>query len=331
MNPTANPSPLPAGKPRLLDRVRDTIRTLHYSRRTEKTYINWIRRYVFFHHVRHPLEMGAAEVTQFLTHLAVEGHVSAATQNQAFNALLFLYKRVLEKDIGPIQGVTRAKKPKRLPVVLNREEVKLVFAQLSGTVLLICRLLYGSGMRLFECLQMRVKDIDFTRNEITVRDGKGRKDRVTMLPASCKQVLLEHLEKVRRLHEADLDQGLGQAPLPDALDRKYPNADRSWGWQYVFPASSHYTDRRTRLQHRHHLHESVVQKAMGAAVLRSGVTKPATPHTLRHSFATELLLAGYDIRTVQELLGHDDVSTTMIYTHVLNRGGRGVNSPADNI
>jgi integron integrase len=223
--------------------------------------------------------------------------------------------------------VTRAKKPKRLPVVLNREEVKLIFAQLSGTLLLICRLLYGSGMRLFECLQMRVKDIDFTRNEITVRDGKGRKDRVTMLPASCKHALLEHLDKVRRLHEADLDQGLGQAPLPDALDRKYPNADRSWGGQYVFPASSHYTDRHTRLQHRHHL----VQKAMAAAVLRSGVTKPATPHTLRHSFATELLLAGYDIRTVQELLGHNDVSTTMIYTHVLNRGGRGVNSPADNI
>ena len=186
-------------------------------------------------------------MTQFLTHLAVAGHVAASTQNQAFNALLFLYKRVLEKDLGLIQGVTRAKKPKRLPVVLNREEVKLIFAQLSGTLLLICRLLYGSGMRLFECLQMRVKDIDFTRNEITVRDGKGRKDRVTMLPASCKQALLEHLEKVRRLHEADLDQGLGQAPLPDALDRKYPNADRSWGWQYVFPASSHYTDRRTRL------------------------------------------------------------------------------------
>jgi integron integrase len=193
------------------------------------------------------------------------------------------------------------------------------------------KLLDGSGMRLFECLQMRVKDIDFTRNEITVRDGKGRKDRVTMLPVSCKQALLAHLEKVRRLHEADLDQGLGRAPLPDALDRKYPNADRSWGWQFVFPASSHYRDRHTGIQHRYHLHESVVQKAMSAAVLRSGVVKPATPLTLRHSFATELLLAGYDIRTVQELLGHKDVSTTMIYTHVLNRGGRGVNSPADSI
>jgi len=230
-----------------------------------------------------------------------------------------------------IEGVVRAKKPQRLPLVLNREEVKLVFAQLTGTLLLICRLLYGSGMRLFECLQMRVKDIDFTRNEITVRDGKGRKDRVTMLPTSCKEALLQHLEKVRRLHQSDLDQGLGQAPLPDALDRKYPNADRSWGWQYIFPASSHYTDRCTHRRHRHHLHESVVEKAMAAAVLRSGIAKPATPHTLRHSFATELLPAGYDIRTVQELLGHKDVSTTMIYTHVLNRGGKGVNSPADNI
>jgi integron integrase len=318
-------------KPKLLHLVRRAIRIRHYSSRTEQAYVHWIRRYIFFHNLRHPAELGNAEINAFLSHLAVSEHLSASTQTQALSALVFLYRNVLEREIGLLDGVVRAKRPARLPVVLTRAEARQLFARMDGAPLLACRLLYRSGLRLLECLQLRVKDIDFERNEITVRDGKGQKDRVTMLPASCQQPLLEQLEKVRRLHESDLRQGLGRAPLPGALAIKYSNADRQWGWQYVFPASSHYTDRRTGVRHRHHLHETVVQKTMGAAVRLAGITKPATPHTLRHSFATELLAAGHDIRTIQELLGHSDVSTTMIYTHVLNRGGRGVQSPADNL
>ena len=325
---TAEPPPV---KPKLLHLVRQAIRIRHYSPRTEEAYVHWIRRYIFFHNVRHPAEMGKPEINAFLSHLAVSEHVSASTQTQALSALVFLYRNVLGREIGLLEGVVRAKRPVRLPVVLTRDEARRLFAIMDGVVLLACRLLYGSGLRLLECLHMRVKDIEFERNEITVRNGKGQKDRVTMLPASCKQPLLDHLAKVRRQYEDDLRQGLGRAPLPGALARKYPNADRQWGWQYVFPASSHYTDRHTGVRHRHHLHETVVQKAMSQAVRLAGIVKPATPHTLRHSFATELLRAGYDIRTIQELLGHSDISTTMIYTHVLNRGGRGVQSPADDL
>ena len=318
-------------KPRLLDRVRQAVRTLHYSPRTEKAYIYWIRRFIFHNGVRHPDQMGAEEVGAFLSHLAVKEHVGASTQNQALNALVFLYGRVLGRDLGTLDAVARAKRPHRLPVVLTRDEIRAVFAHLEGTPLLVCRLLYGAGLRLLEALTLRVKDVDFQRNEITVRDGKGAKDRITPLPTSVKSELQDHLEQVQRLHEEDLSQGLGRVPLPGALLRKYPSADRQWIWQYIFPASSHYFDNSTGLRHRHHLHETVVQKAMGLAVRQGNLRKRATPHTLRHSFATHLIEDGYDIRTVQELLGHKDVQTTMIYTHVLNRGGRGVRSPADSL
>jgi integron integrase len=329
--PVAAPHPSPPGGPRLLDRVRAAIRVRHYSSRTEDAYVHWIKRYIFFYNVRHPADMGRDEISGFLSHLAVQERLSASTQNQAFNALLFLYKTVLQRDIGQLSGVVRANRPRRLPVVLTPEEVGRLFAQLDGVVLLVCRLLYGSGLRLLESLHMRVKDVDFQRLEIVVRDGKGGKDRVTVLPTACRQELLDHLERVRHQHREDLGRGLGRAPLPDALARKYGNADREWGWQYIFPASGHYTDRRTGLRHRHHLHETVIQKAVSHAARRAGLAKPATPHTLRHSFATELIRAGYDIRTVQEPLGHSDVSTTMIYTHVLNRGGKAVQSPADRL
>jgi integron integrase len=325
------PAQKPPAQPKLLERVREAIRTRHYSPRTEEAYVHWIRRYIFFHRVRHPADMGKPELNAFLSHLAVKEHVSASTQTQALSALVFLYRHVLDRDIGLLEGVVRAKRPGRVPVVLTRGEVKQLLSHLDNVVLLVCTLLYGSGLRLLECLHMRVKDIDFERLEIAVRDGKGQKDRVTMLPVSCKQPLLDHLVKTGQLHEDDLRQGLGRAPLPDAVARKYPSADRQWAWQYVFPASSHYTDRQTGVRHRHHLHETVVQKAVAEAVRVAGLNKPATPHTLRHSFATHLLEGGSDIRTVQELLGHNDLSTTMIYTHVLNRGGRGVQSPADRL
>jgi len=332
-DPAIVPRPVrkPPAQPKLLDRVRHAIRARHYSPRTEEAYVHWIRRYIFFHKVRHPADMGKQELNAFLSHLAVKEHVSASTQTQALSALVFLYRHVLERDLGLLEGVVRAKRPGRVPVVLTRSEVRQLLTHLDDVVLLVCTLLYGSGLRLLECLHLRVKDIDFERLEIAVRDGKGQKDRVTMLPVSCKQPLLDHLVKIGQLHEDDLRQGLGRAPLPDAVARKYPSADRQWAWQYVFPASSHYTDRQTGVRHRHHLHETVVQKAVAQAVRLAGLNKPATPHTLRHSFATHLLEGGSDIRTVQELLGHNDVSTTMIYTHVLNRGGRGVQSPADRL
>ena len=319
------------GKPKLLDRVRDALRLRHYSDSTEKAYLQWIRRFIFFHGVRHPKEMGKEHVAAFLSHLATVVHVAASTQNQALCALIFLYATVLGMDIGIIEGIVRAKRPLRLPVVLTPDEVRAVFRFLEGEVLLICRTLYGSGMRLLEGLRLRVKDVDFARHEITVRDGKGEKDRVTMLPMSCADELRSHLERVRRLHEADLARGLGRAALPYALARKYRNADCEWGWQYVFPSSTYYRDRVSGLEHRHHVHETVIQREVKAAVRHAGVAKLATPHVFRHSFATELIRAGYDIRTVQELLGHQDVSTTMIYVHVLNRGGRGVQSPADRL
>jgi integron integrase len=305
------------------------IRTLHYSRRTERAYVYWVRRFVTHYGHRDPAGMGAGEIRSFLSHLAVNAGVSASTQNQALCALVFLYGRVLGLDLESLDGIEWAKAPKRLPMVLTRGEVKSVLEAMNGVPQLVCRILYGGGLRLVECLSLRVKDLDFERNEMTIRDGKGAKDRVSVLPSSCRQDLREHLERVHRLHEEDLGRHLGRAALPFGLAQKHRNADREWAWQYVFPASSYYTDPHTGLQHRHHLHETVVQKAMAEAVRSSGLTKPATPHTLRHSFATHLLDSGYDIRTVQELLGHSDVQTTMIYTHVLNRGGRGVRSPAD--
>jgi len=324
-------SPSSAPKPRLLDQVRQAIRTRHYSYMTEKAYVGWIKRFIFFHNKRHPAEMGEAEIAQFLSSLATDSHVSASTQNQALNALLFLYREILNKDIGYVDGVVRAKRPHRLPVVLTRQEVRSILGCLGGSDWIMAMLLYGAGLRLMECLRLRVKDIDSTSNQIVVRAGKGDKDRHTMLPAAVKEPLAKHLDLIRRHHQRDLERGLGRVALPNALERKYPNAGKEWGWQWVFPATSQYTDKVTGERRRHHLHESVLQKAVKEAVRRAGISKPASPHTFRHSFATHLLEDGYDIRTVQELLGHRDVSTTMIYTHVLNRGGKGVFSPADRL
>ena len=322
-------APASAPKPKLLDGVRQAIRARHYSHRTEAVYVMWIKRFIFFHGKRHPAEMGEPEINQFLTDLAANKTVSASTQNQALSALLFLYQRVLEKPLEWVNPAVRAKKPKRLPVVLTREEVRRILDLMDGAPKLVATLLYGAGLRLHECLELRFKDIDFTHNQILVRDGKGQKDRITMLPASVKEPLLAHLRNVWRLHQKDLREGAGRVALPHALARKYANADREWGWQWAFPAPTRYFDEEAKIERRHHLHETAVQKAMRQAVLRAGIGKPGTPHVLRHSFATHLLEDGYDIRTIQELLGHADLNTTMIYTHVLNKGGRGVRSPAD--
>ena len=290
--------------PRLYDRVIELLRTRHYSRRTEEAYVHWIRRFLLFHTGRHPRELVEGDVNRFLTHLAVSKNVAASTRNQALAAVLFLYEHVLEQPLNRIEGVVRARRPKRLPVVLTRDEVEAVLAEVDGVPRLVCTLLYGSGLRLLEGLQLRVKDLDFGRGEIIIRDGKGQKDRVTMLPAAASDAPRNHLLLVRKEHEADLKSGLGQVPLPDALARKYPNADREWGWQWVFPVSSHYLDRGTGIQHRHHVHESAIQKAVHRAARGIQLTKPLSPHVFRHSFATHLLEDGYDIRTVQELLGH---------------------------
>ena len=289
----------------------------------------WIRRYIVFHGKRHPAEMGAVEVTQFLSSLAQQDHVAASTQNQALSALLFLYRQVLQVEMPWLDNVVRAKRSERLPVVLTREEVRAVIRELQGPPRLMAILLYGAGLRLLECARLRVKDVDFATNQIIVRAGKGDRDRVTMLPAVVKPDLVRHVEMVRRQHEADLRHGAGWVELPWALARKYPNAGREWAWQWVFPATRIYVDRETGQRRRHHLHESVLQRAVKEAVRRAGIAKRATCHTFRHSFATHLLEDNHDIRTVQELLGHRDVSTTMIYTHVLNRGPGGVRSPAD--
>jgi integron integrase len=316
-------------RPRLLDQVRDKIRTKHYSIRTEKTYIDWIRRFILFHDKRHPKDMGAAEVEQFLTYLAVNQEVAASTQNQALSALLFLYRDVLDVQLEWMDNVVRAKKSQRIPVVLTRDETKAVLARLDGTNRLMANLLYGSGLRLMECVRLRVKDVDFDYRQIVVRDGKGHKDRVTVLPDSLIPPLQDQLERARVLHEQDLAEGFGDVYLPFALERKYPNAGREWGWQYVFPARKRSTDPRSGKQRRHHPDPKQLQRAVKQAVRDGGIHKPASCHTFRHAFATHLLESGYDIRTVQELLGHNDVRTTMIYTHVLNRGGRGVRSPLD--
>lgn len=320
--------------PKLLDRVREKIRYKHYSLNTESTYISWIKQYIVFNHKRHPEEMGAVEVEAFLTYLANQRHVSSSTQNQALSAILFLYREVLALDLPWLVNFERSKKPRRLPVVLTRHEVQLLLLKAEAApdpIGLIIRLLYGTGMRLMEAVRLRVKDLDLTRREITIRDGKGGKDRVTMLPDR----LIEHMQRQlalrREWHVQDLALDMVDVWLPDALSVKYPWASKQWGWQYVFCAKNYSVDPRSQIRRRHHVDEKQVQRYVKRAAEAAGLAKPATPHTLRHSFATHLLESGYDIRTVQELLGHSDVSTTMIYTHVLNKGGRGVASPLDQL
>jgi integron integrase len=305
------------------------IRRKHYSIRTEEAYVDWIKRYIFFHGKRHPQEMGERELEEFLNDIAVKKKVAASTQNQALSALVFLYREVLGKEIAWLDNLERAKQPERLPVVLTETEVRHVLAHLEGRNWLLASLLYGAGLRLMECLRLRIKDIDFEYRQITVRDGKGQKDRVTMLPESLAEMLKHQLQKVGILHQQDLAAGHGDVYLPFALERKYKNANREWGWQYVFPAANLSRDPRSGKVRRHHVDEKSLQRAVKRAVEAARISKPATCHTFRHSFATHLLRNGYDIRTVQDLLGHKDVSTTMIYTHVLNRGGRGVRSPLD--
>ena len=315
--------------PRLLEQVRDSIRARHMSFRTEKTYLYWIRRFIRFHRLRHPREMGATEVEAFLTSLAVDNKVAASTQNQALAAVLFLYRDVLQIDLPWLASVIRAKRPIRLPVVMTRTEVQRVLSNLNGTEWLVVSLLYGSGMRVTEGLQLRVKDIDLSRHEILIRDSKGQKDRLTILPDSLVAPLKEHLARVRLLFEADRDATKPGVALPFALRRKYPHAATSWAWQWVFPARTHCRDPYSGEHVRFHLHPQNIQRSVKLAIRKAGIDKPASTHTFRHCFATHLLEDGYDIRTVQELLGHADVKTTMIYTHVLNRGGRGVRSPLD--
>jgi len=328
------PEPPSPGRPSprlLLDEVRRAIRVRHLSPSTERAYRDWIRRFLLFHDRCHPRSMGETEVTAFLSHLATDRCVSASTQNQALAAILFLFRDVYGRELDWLEGLVRAKRPARLPEVLSRREVGELLGHLDGTAWLQASLLYGAGLRLMECSRLRVKDVDFEGRQILVRDGKGRKDRRTMLPERVLRPLGDHLRRVRDQHEGDLRVGLGAVALPDALARKYPHAAREWSWQWVFPASRHYVDRETGERRRHHIHESVLQREVKAAARRAGISRRATCHTLRHSFATHLLEGGYDIRTIQELLGHKDVSTTMIYTHVLNlgAGGRGVRSPLD--
>lgn len=317
--------------PRLLPRVYAALRARHYSRRTEEAYVGWIKRFIFFHGKRHPASMGGEEVNAFLTHLAVEGNVSAPTQNQALCAILFLYREVLNDPLPWMDELVRARRTFRVPVVLTPEEVRHLLNHLDGTRRLIAVLLYGGGLRLLECLRLRVKDINFARHELFVRDTKGRRDRVTTLPRSAEAGLREHLAKARELHNRDLEAGHGSVVVPNALARKLPYAAKDWTWQWAFPAARRWRDERTGIEYRHHLHESVMQRAMRNAVIGAAFDKRVTCHTLRHSFATHLLERGQDIRTVQELLGHRDVATTMIYTHVLRLGAKGVSSPADSL
>ena len=314
---------------KLLDQVRRKIRLKGYSIRTEKTYVEWIRRFILFHDKRHPKEMGKAEIESFLAHLVIQRNVASSTQNQAFNAILFLYDQVLEAKMPDDIQAIRSKKPARVPTVMTHDETHKMIAVMSGVHRLMAKMMYGCGLRVLECLRMRVKDIDFALNQIVVRDGKGKKDRITVLPDGIKADIEIHLQYVKRIHQQDLCRGFGRVYLPNALERKYPSANKQWGWQYVFPSKSLSIDPRAGAKRRHHMHESGIRKAIRQAAKMCGIIKPVGCHTLRHSFATHLLMDGYDIRTVQELLGHKDVSTTMIYTHVLNRGGRGVVSPLD--
>lgn len=320
-----------ADSPRLLDQVRRHARLRHLSPRTEEAYVRWIRRFILFHGKRHPSEMGEREISTFLTYLATENQVAAATQNQALSALLFLYRNVLERGFGELDGLVRARRPKKLPVVLDREETRRLLACLEGGDLLVASLLYGAGLRLLECLRLRIKDIDLGYGQVTVRSGKGNRDRVTLLPEGVRAPLRRHLEEVRSLHGRDLDAGYGRAVLPYALERKYPGAPTAWAWQFAFPAARRSRDPHSGVIARHHRSAHSVQRSIRRASRRARLAKRATCHALRHSFATHLLEDGYDIRTVQELLGHRHVKTTMIYTHVLNKGGRGVRSPFDRL
>jgi len=316
-------------KPKLLDQVRNAIRTRHYSLRTEQAYVAWVRQFIFFHNRQHPTKLSEKEVSAFLTHLAVDRKVAASTQNQALAALLFLYEKVLERPLTELGQLVRAKRPQRLPVVFTRDEARRILLNLQGTVWLMASLLYGSGLRLMECLRLRVKDVDFGYREIIVRDAKGNIDRVTMLPASVEDPLKLHLERVSMLHQQDLVEGYGAVFLPDALERKYPKASREWVWQYVFPAKKRSTDPRSGCVRRHHTGASALERAVAGAIRAAKINKAGSCHSLRHSFATHLLEAGYDIRTVQQLLGHKDVKTTMLYTHVLKQGAGAVKSPLD--
>jgi integron integrase len=316
-------------QPRLLDQMREILRLKHLSFRTEEAYIGWVKRFILFHDKRHPKDMGAAEIRAFLSYLATHEHVAASTQNGALNALLFLYRSVLQQPFPHLEHIERAKRPRRLPTVFTRDEVHGMLTRLTGMPHLMASLLYGAGLRLMECVRLRVKDVDFPYHQITVRDGKGAQDRLTMLPRSLAEPLQRHLARVKLVHEEDLLGGYGEVYLPYAFDRKDPHAGTAWVWQYVFPASKRSIDPRSGVERRHHVSEAVLQRAVKEALQRTGIPKRGSCHTLRHSFATHLLEDGYDIRTVQELLGHKDVSTTMVYTHVLQRGGRGVHSPLD--
>lgn len=315
--------------PKLLDRMRAEIRVRHYSIRTEETYLDWARRFILYHNKQHPKDLGAEHVQAFLSYLALERNVSSSTQNQAKSALLFLYRDVLHIELAWLDEIVSAKMGKRLPVVLTPTEIRRLLNGMSGTMGLISTLLYGTGMRLMEGLRLRVKDIEFARREIIVREGKGNKDRITVLPENLILPLQAHLVKVKTLHEKDLDAGFGEVQMPNALAEKFPSGPRSWGWQFVFPSNVRSVDPRTLIERRHHIYDASVQRAVREAAKLAEIHKPVSPHVLRHSFATHLLQAGYDIRTVQELLGHSSVETTMIYTHVLNRGGRGIKSPLD--
>lgn len=316
-------------KPKILDQLRNKIRRYNYSIRTEKAYVDWNKRFILFHNKKHPKDMGSFEVEQFLSHLAVKMNVAASTQNQALSAILFLYKDVLEIELPWLKNVKRAKKPEKLPVVFSKNEVVAVMSSMEGIHWIMANILYGAGLRLMECARLRIKDVDFDYRQIVVRDGKGRKDRITMLPNVIEDLLRKHIDKVKIIHERDLEEGFGEVYMPYALERKYPNANKEWGWQYVFPARKRSLDPRSGKIRKHHIDEKSIQRAVKKAVKAAKVSKPGSCHSLRHSFATHLLEVGYDIRTVQELLGHKDLRTTMIYTHVLNKGGKAVISPAD--